>query len=1000
MRRCVLSSLFVAGLALILVAPAALHAQSLAAGGAIEGTVTDESGAVLPGVNVTIRNTGTGIVRETQTDAAGVYRAPLLPVGNYEVTAALTGFATTKRPNLTLGIGQVLRADLTLKVASAQEEITVTAEAPIIEPSRTHQASTVGERAVANLPVNGRNFIDFVLTTPGVNRDVRGGDISFAGQRGTLNSLVIDGADNNNTFFGQTLGRTGSGRAPYQFSQDAVQEFQVNRNAYSAEYGRAGGAVINVVTKSGTNDFHGSAFEFYRDKSLNANSYANKIVVPIRARQPFRVHQFGGSLGGPLAKDKAFFFISYDGQRQKIPNPIVLTLPANLPTDADTQAGLATVRAKATDYEQARNQDVFLAKLDYQLDPRHRLSVRYNHQNFVGQNFENSGTTNAEEHSGNSLVRTRSVNGSLSSVFSSTFFNELRAQYARDMEPGLANTNDPEVVLNQGGQRILTFGRNNFSPRETTIKRFQIADTVTWIRGAHSWKIGADVNHDDIFNFFPGFFGGSYTFNSLASFNRGIPNGSGESYQQNFGGIGTTGAETHPNIFEVGAFVQDEWRVRKELTLTLGVRYDLQSFKQPEVRNPDPQLAAAGIDTSFLKTDKNNFGPRLGLAWNPNAKTVFRAGYGLFYGRTPSIMVGTAHSNNGVNVISLRVSGSQAPTYPATLSAPPTGVAGIKPSIFVFDKDYQNPEVHQASAGVEYALGTDVSVGASYLFVAGRNLQRSRDFNVGTPVPVTYSVQGGGSLTVLRFPDVRPFSNFDRIIRFESTAKSSYNGLTLEVKKRFRQTLQASLAYTLGKVTDTKPDATAVVPGNAGDDAKHASNPADFEADRAPGDNDVRHRAVFSGYWDLSYWKGSHGVAKAVLDGWAMSWIAAMQSGQPYSERVTNDLNNDGNRFNDIVPGSRNSHKVPTSYNLDMRVSRRIPLGPKARLELIGEAFNVFNHTNISFQRDTLYNFTGGVLVPQLNLSNPRLNFGADSSTQVNFSDTQRFVQLAAKITF
>ena len=1001
MPRCgVLNVLFLAGLALVLGAPLAAHAQSLAAGGAIEGRVTDESGAVLPGVNVTIRNTGTGIVRETQTDAAGVYRAPLLPVGTYEVTAVLTGFATTKRPNLTLAVGQVLNADLTLKVASTQEEITVTAEAPIVEPSRTHQASTVGERAVANLPVNGRNFIDFVLTTPGVSRDVRGGDISFAGQRGTLNSLVIDGADNNNTFFGQTLGRTGSGRAPYQFSQDAVQEFQVNRNAYSAEYGRAGGAVINVVTKSGTNDFHGSAFEFYRDKGLNANSYANKISVPIRPRQPFRVNQFGGSLGGPLAKDKAFFFVSYDGQRQKIPNQIVLTLPANLPTDADTQAGLATVRAKATDYEQARDQDVFLAKLDYQLDPRHRLTVRYNHQNFRGQNFENSGTTNAEEHSGNSLVRTRTVNGSLSSVFTSTFFNELRAQYARDMEPGLANTNDPEVVLNQSGQRILTFGRNNFSPRETTINRFQIADTVTWIRGAHSWKIGADVNHDDIFNFFPGFFGGSYTFNSLASFNRGIPNGSGESYQQNFGGIGTTGPETHPNIFEFAAFVQDEWRVRKELSLTLGVRYDLQSFKKPEVRNPDPQLAAAGIDTSFLKTDKNNFGPRLGLAWNPNAKTVFRAGYGLFYGRTPSIMVGTAHSNNGVNVISVRVSGNLAPKYPGTLAAPPTGVAGVKPSIFVFDKDYQNPEVHQASAGVEYALGTDVSVGASYLFVAGRNLQRSRDFNVGTPVPVTYNVQGGGSLTVLRFPDARPFSNFDRIIRFESTAKSNYNGVTLEVKKRFRNTLQASLAYTLGKVTDTKPDATAVVPGNAGDDAKHASNPADFEADRASGDNDVRHRAVFSGYWDLSYWKGSHGFAKAVMDGWAMSWIAAMQSGQPYSERVTNDLNNDGNRFNDIVPGSRNTHRVPTAYNLDMRVSRRIPLGPKARLELIGEAFNVFNHTNISFQRDTLYNFTGGVLVPQLNLSNPRLNFGADSSAQVNFSGTERIVQLAAKVTF
>ena len=209
---------------------------------------------MLPGATVTVRHQATGIVRETATDGVGVFRAPLLPVGTYEVTAALSGFATVRRPNLTLTIGQTLTVDVALKVASASEEITVSAEAPILEATRTQQSSTVGERAVANLPVNGRNFIDFVLTTPGVSRDTRGGDISFAGQRGTLNSLVIDGADNNNTFFGQTLGRTGSGRAPYQFSQDAVQEFQVNRNAYSAEYGRAGGAVINVVTKSGTNE--------------------------------------------------------------------------------------------------------------------------------------------------------------------------------------------------------------------------------------------------------------------------------------------------------------------------------------------------------------------------------------------------------------------------------------------------------------------------------------------------------------------------------------------------------------------------------------------------------------------------------------------------------------------------------------------------------------------------------------------------------------------------
>ena len=189
------------------------------------------------------------------------------------------------------------------------------------------------------------------------------------------------------------------------------------------------------------------------------------------------------------------------------------------------------------------------------------------------------------------------------------------------------------------------------------------------------------------------------------------------------------------------------------------------------------------------------------------------------------------------------------------------------------------------------------------------------------------------------------------------------------------------------------------MPGNAGDDAKYASNPANFEADRAAGDNDVRHRAVFSGYWDLAYWKGSSGVAKALLDGWSMSWIASLQTGQPYSERVANDLNNDGNRSNDIVPGSRNTHRPPTSNNLDLRLSRRIPLG-RTRLELIGEAYNLFNHTNVTFQNATLYNFTAGALVPQLNLSNPRLNFGADNSTQINFGDTRRIVQLAAKITF
>ncbi len=215
---------------------------------------------------------------------------------------------------------------------------------PVIETNKSQVSSTISETSVQNLPVNGRNFIDFALLTPGVTKDVRSGDISFAGQRGTLNSLVVDGADNNNTFFGQSLGRTGSGRAPYQFSQDAVQEFQVNSNAYSAEYGRAGGAVINVVTKSGTNAFHGSAFEFLRDKKLNANDAIN--VLRNLPKSPYHFDQFGGTIGGPLRRDKDFFFFNYDGQRNTTPNTVFLNVPANAPTDPRrSRPSIACVRS-------------------------------------------------------------------------------------------------------------------------------------------------------------------------------------------------------------------------------------------------------------------------------------------------------------------------------------------------------------------------------------------------------------------------------------------------------------------------------------------------------------------------------------------------------------------------------------------------------------------------------------------------------------------------------
>ncbi len=977
----------VARLSLLLIAAflggAPASAQSPTGG--ILGTVLDPSGAPLPGATVTARNQKTGATRRAVTGAGGAFSIPLLPVGTYDVSIDMPGFTSQKRGNIAVGVGADVTLSVRLELASVQSSVAVTAEAPLLETTRSEQASAVGERSIQNLPTNGRNFIDFVLTTPGVTKDPRQGDISFAGQRGTLNSLVIDGANNDNTFFGQALGRTGSGRAPYQFSQDAVKEFEVNRNAYSAEYGRAGGAVINVVTKSGTNDFHGSAFEFYRDKGLNANDYVN--VVNGRPKGNYHYNQFGASLGGPVLRDQLFFFANYDGQRNTNGNTVILNTSGLNLSDPNTAAGLARLTPLASPYDRGQNQDVFLLKADWNAMPGGQVSVRYNGQRFTGKNNENGGTTQAEQHSGDSLVNTDTVTASVTNAFTSSLFNELRGQYARDSEPGTANSADPEAIISDGSFSF-TIGRNFFSPRETTITRYQVADAATLISGSHTFKAGFDWSRDLILNWFPGNFSGSYSFNSVANYNLG----KSTSYTQAFPGAGTTGPYTNPDLSEVAAFLQDEWRPGTDLTVDLGVRYDRQGVAQPNVRNPDPQLLAAGIDTSHIPIDGNDVAARVGFAWTPKGqdRTVVRGGYGMFYGRTPSIMFGTAHSNNGINVQTLTFTGASQPTYPNIFPSIPSGVVLPKPTIFTFDPNFRSPLVHQASLGVEHAVTPDVSVGLSYLWVKGTHLQRSTDINVGSPGTTTYTDGSGNTYTLVRYGPDRPFANFNRVIQFQSTAESEYNGATLEIIKRFSHNWEARLAYTFGKVIDTKPDATAVVPASS-DDAKFASDPRNFLADRAVGDADQRHRAVLSAYWSLPYFRSAGGWEQAVLGGWSLSGILTVASGQPYTPIVTpnTDLNNDGNNRNDIAPGfSRNTQTYPMFLSLDPRLTKDIPIGP-VNLQLIAEAFNIFNRSNVTGVTTTYWRVGAGQkLTPVSAYGAPTLSAGP------------RIVQLAAKVIF
>jgi len=1019
--------------------------------GSIEGTITDAQGGAISGVKLSAVDSDTGLKLESTSDENGIFHFPVVPTGTYVVTAESRGFSPYA-VRLSVAVGATIDLPIQLRVGAQATSVTVTSDAPIVELTRSSVQSSVNELAVSDLPTLGRNFINFTLLTPGVTTDVRGGDISFAGQRGTLNSLIVDGSDNNNTFFGQTLGRTGSGRAPYQFSQDAVQEFQVNSNAYSAEYGSAGGAVINVVTKSGTNQFHGTGFEFFRDRSLNATDPIAKAQG--RAKQPYHFNQFGGNLGGPVLKDRLFFFFDYDGQRNITQNLILALSGCATPSaDPNVVAACNYLLARSASWTSGFNQDVYLGKADWHISSNELLTVRVNSQRFTGANLENSGTSNSLEHTGASNVTSDTISGQLISTLSTRFVNEFRAAYVRDNEPGQANSANPEASIFNGSQLQLIVGRNFFSPRFTNIKRGQFADVLTWIKGRHTFKFGADFLTDAIANFFPGNFSGAYTFNSLHSFGcslLGAPcYGANDQFVEAFGGVGTTGPSTHPDLKEYSGFIQDEWRITPNFTLNPGLRYDYESLAQPPVSNP--VAAQAGILTNRINTDKNSFGPRLGFAWTPNhfnQRIVVRGGYGIYYGRTPSILVGTAHSNNGLQVETLTYKGTSIPvTYPNTVCGPPvanpscpppTPGPGVPtpppPTIFVFNPNYVEPYTQQFSLGVEYQLAKDTALTVSYLGVHGVRLQRTRDVNLAGEVPATIGIAGTTAvLNYLRYPNptgtpatcpaglfvipssstCRPNANFQRIEEVESNANSSYNGLIIQLNKRFGHNYQILGSCTYGKVIDDAPDATSVVPFSGGDDAKMVSDPGNIRADRAAGINDQRHRFVLSGVWNLNYAQRFSGAAKQIFGGWELSGILTAQSGQPYSAMVNTDLNNDSNRSTDRTPGiGRDTFYLPRTVSLDPRITKNIQFTERLRLQLIGEAFNIFNHTNINGVSRTQYAVVPNTINPVTLLplcastvaqclEPPKVANPKNFPFQFPTSDiTPRIVQLAAKFIF
>ncbi|MBI1738119.1 MAG: TonB-dependent receptor [Acidobacteria bacterium] len=656
--------------------------------------------------------------------------------------------------------------------------------------------------------------------------------------------------------------------------------------------------------------------------------------------------------------------------------------------------------------------------MDWNINSKNLFTARWNSQRFTGGGFENGGAQNGFEHTGASIVTTDTLAFGLTTTFSSSFINVARGSFVRDKEPGQANSINPEATVRQTGATVLTIGRNFFSPRETTIKRGQWSDTVTWLRGRHAWKFGADIIMDRIFNFFPGNFSGAFTFASLDDFGRslnptvGFPVSSSSSFTQAFAGTGTTGPTTKPNIFEYSLFALDEWRATPRIIVNYGLRYDYQNTAKPSVSNP--AALAGGINTAQLHTDRNNFGPRVGIAWKPfsHDRFVVRGGYGVYYGRTPSIMVGTAHSNNGLNVQTLTFRTTTTPvipSYPNTICGAPVAspncaapgtVVGASPNIFVFAPNYAQPLVQQWSGGIEYEFAHDFGISVSYLGVRGYHLQRTRDINLLPPTPTNIPIAGTTSvLTYQKFSSTRPLTSFARIAQFESTANSLYNGMTVQLTKRFSKNYQFLASYTVGKVTDDKPDATAVVPFTF-DDAKIVQNQIDPKTDRGPGDNDQRQRFVLSGVWDLnSYASGLPSIGKAFLGGWEISFIVTGQSGQPYSGAVGADLNNDGNSRSDRTPGqTRNAFRLPNTVSVDPRITKSIRINERWKIQLFGEAFNVFNHPNVSNVITTQYTRSTSAATCGVGVSECLVS--ATTFQRPTATIGPRILQISAKISF
>ncbi len=641
-------------------------AQSQASSGQITGTVVDTNGAAVPGATVTATGKDTGLVRTVTTGDDGLYNLVLLPTGVYTVKASSQGFSDATS-EVTVNVGRAPEVPLTLGASGVQAEVFVTAEA--VQVTQNQSDAVLNQTAIDTLPINGRRFQDFVTLTPSAQIDPQRGQISLSGQRGVNGNINVDGVDFNQSFFGGIRGGERSNQA-FTIPQESIKEFQVVAAGYSAEFGRSSGGVVNVVTKSGTNEHHGSAFFLLRDKKLaSKNNFINRIELDrgIEVTPAPTQKQFGGSIGGPLKQDKLFYFLSYEQQKFNANRRVFFGALSSITRAANNQEAFDFFRSLETPFAQTNDVFAGLGRLDWQVTNNHRANFRYSHSqnralngNATGENVLDPTTNRSLSNNGTERDRTHIGVFQLQSIFGAKVVNEVRGQYSREARPRIANSFEPNV-----GSGIGNYGTRNFLPTTQFDTRFQIADSLTYATGAHSIKVGGEYNKihaEQIFG-----------FNQTGVYNPG--SGSNDVQLQT---LGLTPATVNDRRFDITSasytkqignlftsldatqlafFAQDSWRIRPRLTLNYGLRIEKQRNPDTEISNQPlvdlvqtasfPVRGGRGFNPTSIPDSPVQYGPRVGFAWDPvgDGKTVIRGFSGVYYAASPLLLFATPSNN-------------------------------------------------------------------------------------------------------------------------------------------------------------------------------------------------------------------------------------------------------------------------------------------------------------------------------------------------------------------